>query len=833
MISFSEEFVSRRMMHSSLLPLLLAIPFANSQVVNTAAAMEANEGTSSRQGTRAQKGRAKTLARSSRSRGARHVKRSTDEDELKQLELRCKDIVEGKVATAALKRFDELPLSKKTKAGLKKASFIEMTDIQAKSLPLSLCGKDILGAARTGSGKTLAFVLPVLERLHRLKWGSSDGLGALILSPTRELAIQIFEVLRKIGGQHSFSAGLVIGGKDVKIERDRLARMNILVATPGRLLQHMDQTSGFDTGNVQILVLDEADRCLDMGFENTLDAIMENIPKSSRQTLLFSATQTKRIKDLARLNLSSPEYVAVNEGESGKGGSGGLIPDSLQQHYMVVPLEQKLSLLFSFIRTHLKSKVLVFFSSCRQVQFAYETFRRMRPGTSLLSLHGKQKQVKRLQIFNDFTKTQHAILFATDIAARGLDFPQIDWVLQVDAPEDVDTYIHRIGRTARYNSKGSSLLLLLPSEEKGFTAKMKQKAIEAALIKPKQSKVQDISNQLQSFLFQDPELKYLGQKAFVSYVRSIHLQSDKFTFDVTALPLDSYAESLGLAGAPKVKFVKEAQAARKKAERILAIEGKGDGKVKTKYDRMFERKNQGVLSEHYQDLIEGDDGSGSEVEIEGEKETILRQGRETAAPGDDDQDFLTIKRADHALDGEEGEGSTAESHLSKRKLLIGQSKKKAAAAGLRGHGEKVVFDEDGTARKVYEVQDEESFKKGGDAKAEAARFIETERGRLQERDVEDKERVREKRKEKRQREKDREREKQGRSRRGGDQEEGGAMLAPMDDRDDGYETPDFDLGNDDQISSGEDTNRRPAKKSRIDATHLQDDEDLALRLLEG
>lgn len=128
-----------------------------------------------------------------------------------------------------------------------------MTDIQAASIPISLKGRDVLGAARTGSGKTLAFLVPVLESLYRNKWGPQDGLGALILSPTRELAMQIFDVLRAIGGYHSFSAGLVIGGKNVKDESDRLARMNILVATPGRLLQHMDQTAGFDCSNLQIL----------------------------------------------------------------------------------------------------------------------------------------------------------------------------------------------------------------------------------------------------------------------------------------------------------------------------------------------------------------------------------------------------------------------------------------------------------------------------------------------------------------------------------------------------------------------------------------------------
>jgi ATP-dependent RNA helicase DDX10/DBP4 len=137
--------------------------------------------------------------------------------------------------------------------GLKKAFFVDMTDIQAASIPLSLKGRDVLGAARTGSGKTLAFLVPVLETLYRAKWGSQDGLGALILSPTRELAIQIFDVLRAIGGYHAFSAGLVIGGKNVKDESDRLARMNILVATPGRLLQHMDQTVAFDCSNLQVL----------------------------------------------------------------------------------------------------------------------------------------------------------------------------------------------------------------------------------------------------------------------------------------------------------------------------------------------------------------------------------------------------------------------------------------------------------------------------------------------------------------------------------------------------------------------------------------------------
>lgn len=200
----------------------------------------------------------------------------------------------------------------------------------------------------------------MIEMLYRQKWGPMDGLGALVISPTRELAVQIFEVLRKIGREHSFSAGLIIGGKDWKIERELITKMNILVCTPGRLLQHMDQSAGFDCDNLQLLVLDEADRILDMGFKKTVNAIVENLPRH-RQTMLFSATQTKSVKDLARLSLKDPEYVAVHE------KSEYSTPKNLSQYYMVVPLDKKLDVMFNFIKTHLTAKGIIFLSSCKQV----------------------------------------------------------------------------------------------------------------------------------------------------------------------------------------------------------------------------------------------------------------------------------------------------------------------------------------------------------------------------------------------------------------------------------------------------------------------------------
>lgn len=374
------------------------------------------------------------------------------------------------INTKEVLKFSDFPISKKTLLGLQGAQYRQPTEIQKQTVGFALQGKDVLGAAKTGSGKTLAFLIPVLECLYRHQWTSMDGLGALIISPTRELAYQTFEVLRKVGKNHEFSAGLVIGGKDLQTESERISQTNVIICTPGRLLQHMDQTATFQASSLLMLVLDEADRILDMGFADTLNAIVENLPKT-RQTLLFSATQTKSVKDLARLSLKDPEYVWVHE------QARFSTPASLEQNYVVCELHQKVNMLYSFIRTHLNKKIIVFFACCKEVQYLFRVFCRLRPGTSILALHGKQQQMKRVEVYSMFLKKQSAVLFATDIAARGLDFPAVHWVLQVDCPEDADTYIHRVGRTARYKEGGEALLLLLPSEEDAMVAQLQDKKV--------------------------------------------------------------------------------------------------------------------------------------------------------------------------------------------------------------------------------------------------------------------------------------------------------------------------------------------------------------------
>lgn len=690
------------------------------------------------------------------------LKRKRDEEELAKLE---KSVQEFDPKSTNL--FAELPLTRQTAAALDKSHFKTLTDIQRKAIPFALKGRDVLGAAKTGSGKTLAFLIPVLENLYRQQWNPLDGVGALVISPTRELAAQIFEVLRKIGREHTFSAGLAIGGKKLQEEQAALHRMNIVVCTPGRILHHMDQTVGLNFENLQMLVLDEADRILDMGFRRDLDAIIANLPRE-RQTLLFSATQSKSVSELARLSLKNPEYVAVHETAT------SATPAKLEQFYMVTPLHEKLDILFAFLRNHLTSKIMVFMSSCKQVRFVYETFRQLHIGIPLLHLHGKQKQTARADITARFLASKNCCLFATDVVARGLDFPAVDWVIQADAPEDADTYIHRVGRTARFEKTGRALLFLCPSEEVSMTQRLEAKKVPIVRVNAKASKKKDIKTQLQSLCFKDPELKYLGQKAFVSYVRSISIQKDRETFKLREYPLEEFASSLGLPGAPRIKGLKSADPERIKARKNLphglkrleetaaASEDEGGDskkaqeKVRTKHDKMVERQNQNVLAEHYRNLVADEAASRRDDD-------------------DDEADFLKVKRTGYSSSegeesGHEGEEATKPTCKkivagpdgkeividSKRREKLLTSKKKLAA--LKTKGTKLRFDENGEAHAVYELQDEDHFHASGPVEEQRKRFLREEEQKAQVADVEDRDLARKKKREKKERRKQSERE---------------------------------------------------------------------------
>uniref|UniRef100_A0A8C9T8X0 ATP-dependent RNA helicase n=1 Tax=Scleropages formosus TaxID=113540 RepID=A0A8C9T8X0_SCLFO len=532
-------------------------------------------------------------------------------------------------------KFSDFPLSKKTIGGLLGAQYRQPTEIQRQTVGFALRGRDVLGAAKTGSGKTLAFLVPVLECLYRQQWTAEDGLGALIISPTRELAYQTYEVLRKVGKNHEFSAGLIIGGKDLQNESERIHRTNIIVCTPGRLLQHMDETCTFHASNLQILVLDEADRILDMGFAETLNAIVENLPRT-RQTLLFSATQTKSVKDLARLSLKDPEYVWVHEKAKFS------TPATLEQSYVVCELHQKVDLLFSFMRSHLQKKVIVFFACCKEVQYLYRVFCRLRPGIPVLALHGKQQQMKRVEVYDDFVRKKAAVLFATDIAARGLDFPAVNWVLQYDCPEDANTYIHRVGRTARYKEGGEALLILLPSEEKAMLEQLQERKVPISRIQVNPKKLSSVQQKLEAFLAQEKEQKERAQRCFVSYLRSVYLMKNKDIFDVFQLKLPEYARSLGLAMAPKVRFLNKARQQRP---------GGGAGDSDEELESFRAQLSGSKPGEQASEEDAGGGGDDSSDSDDGEEPgssavSLLGQGAHEDEDDDGDLAFLTVKRRD-------------------------------------------------------------------------------------------------------------------------------------------------------------------------------------------
>ncbi|XP_058062100.1 probable ATP-dependent RNA helicase DDX10 [Anopheles bellator] len=458
---------------------------------------------------------------------------------------------------ASVTTFTEFPLSKKTLTGLQEAGYVKPTIIQRDSILSGLRGEDVLAAAKTGSGKTLAFLVPILERLYVHRWTRMDGLGALIITPTRELALQIFETMAQVGKHHDFTTGLIIGGQNLKFERSRLHNLNIMIGTPGRLLQHMDENPLFDATNLKVVVLDEADRCLDMGFATTMNAIIENLPPV-RQTLLFSATQTKSVCDLVRVKLTNPRYIAPHEHEQ------TATPVKLQQSYVVVALSDKLTMLWSFLRTHPKQKIIVFFATCKQVKYFYQIFKKLRPANLLLPLYGGMNQEKRNQIYAEFCgKKSNVCLLATDVASRGLDFPKVNWVVQMDCPEDVAQYIHRAGRTARLNTSGENLLVLLPHEEQAMLQSLEGNKIPIKQIKIDERQLFSPLVKIQSLLAQSPELKECAKRAFVAYIKSVALMKNRKVFQLEKLNLDGYAQSLGLNVTPRVRFLTRAAPGRK------------------------------------------------------------------------------------------------------------------------------------------------------------------------------------------------------------------------------------------------------------------------------
>jgi ATP-dependent RNA helicase RhlE len=345
--------------------------------------------------------------------------------------------------------FHTLGLSEPLLRDLTAAGLLVPTPIQAQAIPPALEGRDVIGCAQTGTGKTAAFVVPMIERLAVLPKGQPQ---ALILAPTRELALQIFDSIEKLGRSHCISATVIVGGSDMQAQiRGLRQRPDILVATPGRLLDHM-WNGTVNLAPMKILVLDEADRMLDMGFAPQINQILDALPME-RQTLLFSATLPTDVSRLIQASLNSAVHVMVTPSST--------TADGVTQALHHTTSHEKTNLLVALLGSE-RGTVLVFARTKSRVDRLGQTLEQA--GHRVAVIHGDRSLPQRLRALDGFKRGQVRILVATDVAARGIDVANIGHVVNYDLPSCPEDYIHRIGRTARMKTTGRATSFVTSEE---------------------------------------------------------------------------------------------------------------------------------------------------------------------------------------------------------------------------------------------------------------------------------------------------------------------------------------------------------------------------------
>ncbi|BGP20938.1 hypothetical protein JCM10213_000561 [Rhodosporidiobolus nylandii] len=343
--------------------------------------------------------------------------------------------------------FSDLGLLPELCAACAQLGFTAPSQIQQETIPYALAGRDVIGLAQTGSGKTAAFALPILHAL----WEEPQGGFAVVLAPTRELAYQISDTFTALGSSIGVRVATIVGGMDTMAQQVALAKKpHIIVATPGRLQDHLENTKGFSLRSLKYLVLDEADRLLDLDFGPVIDKILKVIPREGRHTYLFSATMTTKVAKLQRASLRDPVKVEVS--------SKYQTVSTLLQYYLLVPLKHKDLHLVHLLHTLSGLTTIVFVRTVLDAQRLAVLLRLL--SFPAVPLHGQLSQSARLGALNKFKSGGRNILIATDVASRGLDIPSVDLVVNYDIPTNSKDYIHRVGRTARAGRSGKSVTLV-------------------------------------------------------------------------------------------------------------------------------------------------------------------------------------------------------------------------------------------------------------------------------------------------------------------------------------------------------------------------------------
>ena len=477
--------------------------------------------------------------------------------------------------------------------------FDRMTPVQASTIPLFMAHKDVVVEAVTGSGKTLAFLIPIVERLLRLEEPvKKHHIGAIILSPTRELATQIHTVLLTLLQFHGPSAAEIRALKPDKNEEEAgeerenfpsstlkvvpqlllggattaaqdlssflKSSPNILISTPGRLLEilsspyvHCPQSS------FEVLVLDEADRLLDLGFKDDLTKILNMLPKQ-RRTGMFSASVSEAVDQLIRVGLRNPVRIAVRV-KGANGADDKRTPASLRMTYTITKPSHKLPALLSLLRqlNPTPLRTIVFLSTCAAVDYFQALLPRLLPeGMVLVPLHGKYPAKVRQKNFVRFTNSASpAVLLTTDVASRGLDIPSVDLVVQVDPPSDPKVFLHRCGRAGRAGRRGLSAVFLQPGREEDYVPFLEVRKTPLERLSEPEIEISDeeadhLSGRMRKLVLQDRASHDRAQKAFVSWVRSYSKHQATSIFRVGDLDWKDLAQGWGLLKLPKMPELK-------------------------------------------------------------------------------------------------------------------------------------------------------------------------------------------------------------------------------------------------------------------------------------
>lgn len=494
------------------------------------------------------------------------------------------------------------PLCEEILAEVDALGFSHMTPVQAATLPLFLSNKDVCVDACTGSGKTLAFVLPIVQLLKRkladgsvaapAKSADFAKLLAMVISPTRELARQIFDCAapffaRAIGD--SVRPLLFVGGtsveEDLTLVRQAAGRCAVVIGTPGRTEDLLNRCVGtrFDAREFEILILDEADTLLDMGFEVSLNKILEHLPKQ-RRTGLFSATQTQEVKALARAGLRNPATISVQV--AGSKDNAQITPSTLDNYYCLVGHDQRLSALHHFLTTKRSEKLLVFFSTCSAVDFFGRLLEELladKDGDAfpVVMLHGKMLQKKRTAHYDQFVGLKSGVLVCTDVVARGIDLPDVDWIVQYDPPQDPNFFVHRVGRTARAGRSGCALSFL-SSNEDAYVNYLKIRKVPSEEMELPLDTMPDVLPRVKQLILSDRDLLEKGTKAFISFVRSYKEHQCQFIFRFKELDLGAVARGFCLLQLPKINELRNIKVNFEPAADVKAVDIKYKDKAREK-----------------------------------------------------------------------------------------------------------------------------------------------------------------------------------------------------------------------------------------------------------